>query len=73
MPSIVAVPAVPAVLVLKGPCTPPSVPDDPPPAPKVNNDPVVEPDKVVFVPASAILGWLKLAVWLPAAPPDPIE
>ena len=28
-------PAAPAVLVLKGPCTPPFVPDDPPPPPNV--------------------------------------
>ena len=56
VPSIVAVPAVPAVLVLTGPCTPPPVPLAPPPAPKVNIDPVVDPDKVVFVPAAAIFG-----------------
>jgi hypothetical protein len=55
-PDIVADPAVPAVLVLKGPCTPPPVPEAPPPAPKVKIEPVVEPDKVVFVPALPILG-----------------
>ena len=61
------------MLVLRGPCTPPPVPDDPPPAPRVNIDPAEDPDKVVLVPADAILGCPKLAVWFPPAPPLPIE
>ena len=55
-PLIVALPAVPAVFVLSGPCTPPPVPLAPPPAPSVNIDPAVDPDKVVLVPALPILG-----------------
>ena len=49
-------PGVPAVFVLNGPCTPPPVPEDPPPPPNVNNDPTLEPDRVVEVPALAVLG-----------------
>ena len=52
----VADPGVPAVFVLNGPCTPPPVPDDPPPPPNENNDPALDPDKVVELPALAILG-----------------
>ena len=62
VPPTVAEPAVPAVLVLKGPCTPPPVPLAPPPAPNVNKDPAVDPDKVVFVPALAVFGCPKFGV-----------
>ena len=73
MPPMVADPAVPAVFVLNGPCTPPPVPEDPPPPPSVNIDPAEDPDKVVLVPAAPVLGCPKFAVWLPPAPPLPIE
>ena len=62
LPFIVADPAVPAVLFLKGPCTPPPVPLAPPPAAKVNKDPVEDPERVVFVPADAVFGCPKLGV-----------
>jgi hypothetical protein len=69
VPLIVAEPAEPGELLLKGPCTPPPVPEDPPPAPNVKIEPVVDPDKVVFDPALAVT--LKpLPVPLP---PPPIE
>ena len=62
-------PGVPAVFVRKGPCTPPPVPEDPPPPVSVNKDPAEDPDKVVDVPLLAVV--LNFTP-VPAAPPDPI-
>lgn len=53
-PEIVFEPAVPAVLLLKGPCTPPPEAEAPPPPFNVNKLPVVDPDKVVLVPPLAL-------------------
>jgi hypothetical protein len=52
-PDIVADPAVPAVLLLKGPCTPPPEAEAPPPPVNVNILPVVDPDIVVLAPPPA--------------------
>ena len=64
----VADPGVPAVLDLKGPCTPPPVPLEPPPPVRVNKDPAEDPDKVVDVPSLAVT-LNPLPVPLPPAPP----
>ena len=53
-PEIVSEPAVPAVLLLKGPCTPPPEAEAPPPPVNVNILPVVDPDIVVLAPPPAL-------------------
>ena len=69
VPEIVLDPAVPAVLVLNGPCTPPPETEDPPPPFNVNKLPEEDPDKVVLPPSPA----LPLKAPVPFEPPDPIE
>jgi hypothetical protein len=50
----VADPAEPAELVLKGPCTPPLIPLDPPPPVNENIAPVVEPEILDVPPPLAV-------------------
>jgi hypothetical protein len=65
----VAEPGVPAVLDLKGPCTPPPVPLDPPPPVSVNKEPAEDPDKVVDDPSLAVT----LNPFPAPLPAEPIE